>query len=126
MIELAGAFDSGPIFMGDIAKRQGISRKYLHALLTELKSAGLVMSVRGAHGGYVLAKKPTEITVTDVFEALEGKLAIIDCVVDEEACSRLDGCQTRKLWKDVNSAMANVLNNATLADLASGENSAII
>ena len=80
MINLAQAPPGEPVLMGDIAQRQGFSRKYLHALLVTLKHAGLVRSVRGAQGGYVLARSPASIRAREVFEALEGKLALNHCL----------------------------------------------
>jgi Rrf2 family protein len=121
MIELAHAFDSEPLRMGDIAKRQNFSRKYLHALLTSLKEAGLVKSARGARGGYMLAKDPSEIPVSDIFRALEGELAIIDCLANPEACSRVNNCETYSMWKSVNDAMVKVLNGMALADIVKNE-----
>jgi Rrf2 family cysteine metabolism transcriptional repressor len=117
MIELAGSFENEPMLMGKIAERQGFSRKYLHALLTSLKDAGLVQSVRGSRGGYMLAKSATDIRISDVVEALEGPLAIVDCLNNEESCERSDDCLARGMWKELNTAMAGVLTNMTLADL---------
>lgn len=103
--------------MSDIAKRQGLTRKYLHALLTSLRKAGLVESVRGAKGGYMLSRPPHLIRVSDVVEALEGPLALVVCLEDESACSRRKDCSTRAVWKNVNDAIASVLSGTTLADL---------
>jgi Rrf2 family cysteine metabolism transcriptional repressor len=118
MIDLAGSFEKEPVMMGKIPERQGFSRKYLHALLTSLKDAGLVQSMRGSRGGYMLAKSANEIRISDVVEALEGPLSIVDCLHEEEFCSRTDECLARGMWKELNTAMAGVLTNTTLADLA--------
>jgi Rrf2 family cysteine metabolism transcriptional repressor len=120
MIELAHSFDTEPLQMGEIAKRQNFSRKYLHALLTSLKEAGLVKSARGARGGYLLAKEPSNILVSEIFRALEGEIAIIDCLADPQSCSRVGDCQTWAMWKSVNDAMVKVLSGVTLADIAAG------
>jgi Rrf2 family cysteine metabolism transcriptional repressor len=117
MIELAASPENEPMLMGKIAQRQGFSRKYLHALLTSLKEAGLVQSVRGSRGGYMLAKSADDIRISDVVEALEGPLAIVDCLNHEDTCSRTDECLARGIWKELNTAMAGVLTNMTLADL---------
>lgn len=117
MIELAHSFDREPLQMGEIARRQNFSRKYLHALLTSLKEAGLVKSTRGARGGYLLAKEPSKILVSDIFRALEGELAIIDCLSDPNACSRVGDCETWSMWKSVNDAMVKVLRGVSLADI---------
>jgi Rrf2 family protein len=117
MIELAGSPENEPVLMGKIAERQGFSRKYLHALLTSLKEAGLVQSIRGSRGGYLLARSADEIRISDVVEALEGPLAIVDCLNRDDICSRTDDCLARGMWKELNTVMAGVLTNTTLADL---------
>ena len=120
MIELAHAFDSDetPVMMGDIAERQEISRKYLHALLTSLKHAGLVRSTRGAKGGYTLARPPSNIKVSDIFIALEGTLAIVDCLHDPGTCKRGEDCPSRAVWSDLNNAIFRLLDGMTLRQLA--------
>ena len=117
MIELARIYDNGPLMMSAITKRQEISRKYLHAILTALKGAGLVRAVRGAKGGFMLAKAPDDIGVHEIYAALEGKLSIVDCVTNETICGRVDVCETRDMWRKLNDAMFRVLSGMTLADL---------
>lgn len=121
MLDLADGFGTRPIPMGDIARRQGLSRKYLHALLAGLKDAGLVHSVRGAHGGYELARSPAEIQVGEIVRAMEGDVAIVDCLDDEKTCPRVPKCSARKLWSELNRAMVEVLDRLTLADLSNGD-----
>jgi Rrf2 family cysteine metabolism transcriptional repressor len=120
MIDLAGLYNKGPVLMADIAERQGFSRKYLHALLTSLKGAGLVESVRGARGGYLLAKPPEDIRINEVFEALEGPVSIVDCLSDGGECDRLPECLSRGMWQEINNSIASVLKSKTLADLTHG------
>jgi Rrf2 family transcriptional regulator, cysteine metabolism repressor len=117
MIDLAYGYGGPPIMMSEIAERQGLSRKYLHALLTSLRSAGLVVAKRGAKGGYTLAMNPEKIQVSTIFNILEGKVSIVECVSDSDACSRIETCETRDLWKALNSALINVLSGTTLNDL---------
>ncbi len=117
MLELARAYNDGPVMMSIITKRQGFSRKYLHSLLTQLKQAKLVESVLGEKGRYKLTRRPTQIRVSDIFEALEGKLSVADCVTDSKACKRVKECETREMWTKLNTAMVDVLSNVTLADL---------
>ena len=117
MVELSHAYGKGAVFMADIAERQGLTRKYLHALLTSLKKANLVESVRGARGGYLLARPPHLIRVSEVVEALEGSLAVVGCLETDNVCARYEGCSTRAVWKNVNDAIASVLSGTTLADL---------
>ena len=117
MIELANTYGEGALMMSAIADRQEISRKYLHALLTSLKDAGLVRAVRGARGGFLLSRDPREIKVSDVFEALEGRLSVVDCVTDQTLCSRVERCETWSLWKRLNDGMLEVLDSVTLDQL---------
>ena len=117
MLELARHFGQEPVLMSTVAERQGLSRKYLHALLTTLKSAGLVRSVRGAGGGFVLTKAPPKIRLSEVLHALEGPLSLVDCVADPRVCRKSSRCATRRVWQELSGAIENVLDNATLQDL---------
>ena len=119
MIDLAMAYDEThpPIMMSEIASRQSLSRKYLHALLTPLKNAGLVKSTRGAKGGYYLAKPPTDITIGSILTVLEGELNIVDCLEDGAECDRISDCLARGIWKDLNDSITRLLNSVTLEKL---------
>lgn len=117
MVELARAVGNGPVLASDIAESQELSLKYLHALLTSLRVAGLVTSVRGAKGGFLLAKPPAEISVSEIIESLEGPVAIVECIHNEVECRHDDKCPTRQIWRDVNKAINGVLTQRTLADL---------
>lgn len=117
MVELAASHGKGPVLVRSIAERQEISSKYLHALLATLKSAKLVRSVRGSGGGYTLAKAPGEIFVKDILEALEGPIAVVDCVADEDLCTRAGKCATRDLWTDLSKALEDKLTGFTLEEL---------
>ena len=79
MIDLARYSEKEPVSIGSVAARQEISERYLEQLVALLKKAGLVKSIRGASGGYVLAKKPSEISVGDILRALEGSLEPVKC-----------------------------------------------
>lgn len=103
--------------MRTIAEREDISRKYLHALLTSLKAAGLVRSVRGSGGGYVLARPPRDIRLNEVVQVLEGSLTLADCVKDRRVCERADSCIGMELWRDMSHALENLLGGITLQDL---------
>lgn len=117
MLELALHHGGRPVLMRNIAENQGVSRKYLHALLTSLKSAGLVRSVRGAGGGYLLARAPGQIRVDEVVQVLEGSLCVTDCVEDPASCDRHDRCATHDLWKELSAAVQQLLAGLTLEDL---------
>ena len=121
MFELARAFGRAPLLMSTVAERQGLSRKYLHTLLTTLKNAGLVRGVRGAGGGFVLTRPPGEIKLSEVLRALEGPLSFVECVTDKRACDRSSRCPARRVWQELAGAVESVLDNATLQDLVAPE-----
>lgn len=105
------------VLLKDIAERQEISKRYLEHMMTLLRNRGLVIAERGASGGYRLARAATEIRMDEVFEALEGELAPVECVRDASVCNRAEECVTRELWTSVTTAMREVLESTTLEDL---------
>lgn len=119
MMELASHYGQGPMAVDAIARNQDISGKYIHVIVTGLRSAGLVHTQRGPSGGYELAKEPSSITALDVISALEGRCVPVECVVDASACHRADRCAARDVWCDVASAVDGVLSAFTLEQLAS-------
>jgi Rrf2 family protein len=121
MLDLARSFGGAPVVMADLAEREGLSRKYLHTLLTGLKEAGLARSVRGAGGGFVLARDPSEIRLKEILDALEGSFCLVDCVEDERACDRANGCTARGVWQELSGAIETVLEKRTLADVIAME-----
>lgn len=119
MIELAEKYGQGPVLVRSIAEHQEISNKYLHALLAALKAAKLVRSVRGSGGGYALARPPAEIRLDEILQALEGPLAIVDCVLDGAICDRADCCAARDTWAELSHAIESALAGITLEALLS-------
>jgi Rrf2 family protein len=117
MADLAENFGKKPVFLKDIAKREEISEKYLSIIVIPLRGAGLIQSTRGAHGGYTLAKRPEEISVQDIFNALEGKICLVDCVENPQDCPRVGICPTRDVWSVLGEKIRETLNSVTLADL---------
>ncbi len=117
LLELAIAHGSGPLQIRTIAKQQNISNKYLEQLIAMMKSAGLVKSIRGPKGGYLLAGAPNEIKLSKVFTALEGPLVIVECLEHAEYCSQCTGCVMRQVWSDMQNAIMGVLESMTLQDL---------
>ena len=117
IVELAMEYGKGPLQIKIIAERQDISNKYLEQLMAILKSSGLVRSVRGAKGGYVLAKEPHEVRVSDVFTALEGPLVTVECLEHPEFCTRCTDCVTRHVWAQIQDSILEVMNSITLQDL---------
>lgn len=117
ILELAENYGNGPLRLGAIAEHQDISIKYLEQLMVVLKSTGIVRSVRGPNGGYVLAKSPNDIKISDCFNCLEGPVITTECVDDSSVCSRSTNCVTRELWTEVQVAMMAVLKSKTLKNL---------
>lgn len=119
MLDIAINQGDGPITLHSISERQGISVGYLEQLMVPLKKEGLIRSVRGAQGGYLLARGPDKITVGDIIRALEGPIAPVACVSEDypEECDRAEGCVTRLVWAKVRDSIAEVLDSLTLADL---------
>jgi len=118
MVALALNYGNGTTLLRDVARREGISEKYLGQIIIPLKSAGWVLSQRGARGGYALARPPEAITVKDVVEAIEGKIAAVLCVHDPEACSRATSCVATHVWKKLSADIERSLSSFTLAALA--------
>ena len=117
MLDLAQHYDDGLVLVKDVARRQEVSERYLEHLFLSLKTAGLVKSVRGAHGGFTLSRSPNKIKLMDIISVSEGPLALVDCVVDASVCPRSSKCAARDLWHELQSAMGEVLGNLTLQDL---------
>jgi Rrf2 family cysteine metabolism transcriptional repressor len=119
MLDLASNAEKGPSTIHAIAKRQEISERYLEQLLIPLKQSGLVKSVRGSQGGYLLGRAPQEISVGDILRVLEGPLSPVDCVSEQnpDDCKRADKCVTRTIWTKVRDCIAEVLDSYSLQDL---------
>ncbi len=119
MFDLAQHNGQGPISLKSISERQGISEHYLEQLFSGLRKNGLVKSVRGAQGGYVLGREPEKIYVGDIIRVLEGPIAPVDCVAEEdpENCVKADFCVTRTIWEKVRDSIADVFDSITLADM---------
>jgi Rrf2 family protein len=115
MLELALHYGEGPILLKDIAERQGISEKYLWQLINPLKTTGLVNSLRGAHGGYILGKAPDAISLKEILQVLEGPLCLVDCVDNPSLCERADSCISRDIWGEASKNMQQTLEDTTLA-----------
>lgn len=107
-----------PVKLKDIAMRQGISDKYSEQIISVLNKGGVVKSIRGAQGGYILKKTPSDYTVGMILRLTEGSLAPVSCVDDDElACDKAGGCATVKLWMMMNEAVKSVVDKVTLQDL---------
>lgn len=111
MIELAKKFGEGPISLKTIAQTHDLSEHYLEQLISPLRNAGLVKSIRGAYGGYILAKEPALITAGDIIAVLEGPISPVEGLEEEEPAKR-------ELWIRIRDAVREVLDSTTLEDLA--------
>jgi Rrf2 family transcriptional regulator, iron-sulfur cluster assembly transcription factor len=120
MLDMAQHYHDGPIHLANIARRQGISVKYLEQIIIPLKKANYVKSVRGPKGGHILAKPPEEITVGEIVVLLEEGSTLAACSDHDEACERSPTCLTRRLWQEAAQAMFDKLHSVTLADIMKG------
>lgn len=119
MVDLAAEYGSGPVTVSTLAKLQGISVSYLEQLIAALRRDNLVISIRGAQGGYQLARPPEQINVGQVLRALEGTTTLADCVsTDAVDCENACSCSARPLWLKLQSKINAVLNDTTLKDMA--------
>jgi len=120
IFEIAREYEKGPISIREIARRQGVSVAYLEQLLNRLKRAGLIKSQKGPGGGYMLIKKPDEITIGNILNTLEGPVALTMCLDPASGkgrCSLVKRCVTRLLWQSLGKKIEDFLNNVTLDDL---------
>lgn len=122
LLYLAREYDRGPILIADLAREERIPKKFLELILLALKNAGVLQSKKGKGGGYYLAHPPREISMGKVIRTLEGPLAPVPCVSETayarcEECDDEWSCGIRLVMKDVRDAMAQILDNATLADV---------
>lgn len=118
MLDLAIRDTGEPVRIRDIAARQEISEKYLEQIISILNKAGYVRSVRGPQGGYHLMKEPAQYTVGMILRLTEGSLAPVACLDgDVNTCERQENCVTLRLWKMLNQAVSDVVDQVTLADL---------
>lgn len=124
MLALARRHGQGPVPLKEVAEREGLSEAYLEQLMSELRKAGLVRSVRGAQGGYLLSKEPAAITAGDIIRVLEGPIGPVQCVLEvpgTEVCDFAESCVERVLWERLRDSIAQVLDGITLADLLNEE-----
>lgn len=112
MMELAAKYGEGPISLKSIAERNQLSEHYLEQLVAPLRNAGLVKSIRGAYGGYILSKEPEQITSGDIIRILEGPISPVDFTEEDDPAKR-------DLWLRIRDSIAEVLDSTTLADMIS-------
>lgn len=123
MTELAAAYDRGLLPLSEIARLEQLPLAYLEQLIAELRKAHLVEGTRGVHGGYRLSRRPSEISVGDIYRVLEGPIAPVDCTLEDYlpgSCSVEDNCLSRSVWSRVRDSIVSVLDSTTLEDLRQG------
>jgi len=118
LIELAERGSAGPIDLGTVARSQDIPELYLSKLVAPLKAVGVLRSERGAKGGYELARRPEEIDLLTVVEALEGRSSLLECTENPEACRRSGDCRTLPVWSGLDTVIKDYLRGMSLADAA--------
>ena len=117
MLDMAQHYDDGPVHLANVARRQGISVKYLEQIIIPLKKGNYIRSVRGPKGGHTLARPPEEITVGEIVALLEDSAALAACSDNPMVCERSTVCPTRSIWQEAAQAMFDKLQSITLADL---------
>ena len=120
MVELSRRYGDGPTSLATIADSSSVPAAYLEHLMRELREREIVKSTRGAHGGYELTRAPQDILIGEIYRALEGPVAPMDCVSEipeDDMCPLIQGCATRVAWVKVRDNIIDVLDSTSLADL---------
>jgi len=117
LLDIAQHSNEGPVLLRDTAKRQELSKSYLEHILIPLKVAGLIRTSRGAQGGFVIAKPPTQIRLYEIVQILERKVALVECVDNPKAYPHSDTCALHVLWQEITEAISQILKSTTLQDL---------
>lgn len=120
MVDIAiNSKNNSCVSLKSIADRTGISESYLEQLISPLKKADIVKSIRGASGGYVLNKNPKDISVGDILRVVEGPLELVECLSKNEACGNSDchNCTTKNVWAKLSESVNETADNISLADL---------
>lgn len=118
MFQLALHYGEGPIPLNVIASQQELSENYLEQLFSALRKDGLIKSVRGTQGGYMLAKHPEKITVGNILRVLEGDMAPAECVIGNTvSCDKEESCVTKLVWMRIKDSINSVIDSITLQDM---------
>lgn len=117
MIEIGSTEPQSGVFQKDISKNQEISLKYLDHIIHSLKSAGLIINVKGKKSGYILTRPTAEITVLDIHNAFEHGICVVDCLERNVSCEREKTCEVQGFWGDLNNMIRNYLQDVTLEEL---------
>ena len=119
LIDLAVYSESEAVSISSISSRENISVSYLEQLVAKLKKAGLVISIRGAGGGYRLARPALDISVGDILRALEGSLDAVECsgLKEDSTCMSADSCVTKYVWDKINNSITTAVDEISLEQL---------
>ncbi len=119
MLNLAHHHNGGQqtTILRNVSTEEEISIRYLEQIIIPLKINKLVKSIRGAGGGYILARKPSEIKLSEILHALEGSCCLVECVEDDDYCERAPNCVTHEVWKEASLLLQNYFDNISLQDL---------
>jgi Rrf2 family protein len=119
MLNLAQHYNNGneSVILKNISDAEEISIRYLEQIIIPLKIARLVKSIRGAGGGYILSRAPSEIKLNEILHALEGSCCLVDCVEDEDYCNRIPICASYDVWKEATNLLKKYFSSITLQDL---------
>lgn len=117
LLDLALHNENTPLRTTVLSESTGITVQFIEQIIRPLKTAGFIVSVRGAAGGHILDEDPAKITVGDIVRAMEGGISLTDCVSDESSCERSPQCVTRRVWQRASKVLEQELDAITLADL---------
>jgi Rrf2 family protein len=119
MLNLAQNYGNGhrTVILKNISTEEAISIRYLEQIIIPLKISRLVKSIRGAGGGYTLARRPEEIKLSEILHALEGSCCLVECMEDPDFCDRIETCPTYDIWKGASELLKSYFNNISLRDL---------
>jgi len=120
MYEIARSGSVAPVTIRQISERQNVSVSYLEQILNTLRKSGIIQSVKGPGGGYVLSRSPEKISIGEILRELEGPVAITSCLDPSEGCIRVDSCVTHLLWKSLGENIQQFLDTMSLKDLLTG------
>ncbi|NTU43329.1 MAG: Rrf2 family transcriptional regulator [Nitrospirales bacterium] len=121
MFEIAKGYPERPVTIKEISEMQDVSVAYLEQILNKLRKAGIIRSIKGPGGGYLLSQSPEETSIGAILNELEGPVALTSCLDPEEGCVRADNCVTHLLWKSLGEQIEAFLRTITLKNLMSGD-----
>jgi len=123
MLNLAHNYTNGndAIILKNVSDEENISIRYLEQIIIPLKISKLVKSIRGAGGGYILARHPSKIKLNEILSSLEGSMCLVECVEDGEYCRRSSDCAAHKIWKEASIMLHDYFDKLTLQDLADND-----